>query len=188
MIRQILAVMLLTSCTIPAIHAEDGPQMPVPQKEHEWLKQFVGEWEVESEAVFGPDMPPVKCKGTESTRQLGGFWIVADLTSDVPGQPMSGGMMGQMMVGYDSKLKKYIGTWACSMDSTLWKYEGSVDAKGTTLTLEADGPDFMDPGKIRKYRDITEFKDADHRILSSEMLGDDGKWIRFMTAHYHRKK
>jgi hypothetical protein len=41
---------------------------------------------------------------------------------------------------------------------------------------------------MAKYKDVVEFKSDDHRILSSHMLGDDGKWVTFMTAHYRRKQ
>ncbi len=48
-----------------------------PQQEHEWLGQLIGDWESEMECVMGPDQPPMKSKGTESVRSLGGlgaFW------------------------------------------------------------------------------------------------------------------
>jgi hypothetical protein len=28
----------------------------------------------------------------------------------------------------------------------------------------------------------------DHRELSSQVLGEDGQWQRFMTAHYRRQR
>jgi len=57
------------------------------------------------------------------------------------------------------------------------------------LTLESDGPDFNVEGKLAKYRDVIEFKSDDHRVLTSHLLGDDGKWSApFMTVHYRRRK
>jgi hypothetical protein len=41
---------------------------------------------------------------------------------------------------------------------------------------------------MAKYQDITEIKSDDHRVLSSRVLGPDGKWTQFMTAHYRRRK
>jgi hypothetical protein len=72
--------------------------------------------------------------------------------------------------------------------SQLWIYEGTLDATGKVLTLDTEGPSFTQEGKLAKYQDIIEIKDQDHRLLSSQMLGDDGKWHRFMEAHYRRVK
>jgi hypothetical protein len=56
------------------------------------------------------------------------------------------------------------------------------------LTLSAEGPVFGEEGKMAMYHDIIEIINPDHRTLKSEMLGDDGAWVTFMTAHYRRKK
>jgi hypothetical protein len=73
------------------------------------------------------------------------------------------------------------------MFNHLWKYEGPVDSTGKILTLEADGPNFI-TGKTTKFRDIYEFKTKDHIAATSTMLGDDGKWVTFMTGNVKRKK
>lgn len=39
-----------------------------------------------------------------------------------------------------------------------------------------------------KYRDVIELVSDDHRTLTSHVLGDDGTWRKFMTAHYRRTK
>jgi Protein of unknown function (DUF1579) len=69
----------------------------------------------------------------------------------------------------------------------MWTYSGSLDEAGKVLALDAEGPSFTGEGTA-KYQDRIEFVDDDHRILTSQMLGDDGEWYRFMTAHYRRKK
>jgi hypothetical protein len=56
------------------------------------------------------------------------------------------------------------------------------------LTLDAEGPSFTDPKVMAKYQDIIEIISPDHRTLSSQLLGGDGQWHRFMTAHYRRVK
>jgi hypothetical protein len=161
--------------------AQDAPKMPAPQKEHAWLKQLEGEWVTEGEGVVEPGKPPVRSKGTETVRTLGGFWSVAEMTGDCMGIPVT----GVMTVGYDSKKKKYVGTWVCSMCDSLCEYEGTADGK--VLTLETEGPHFV-TGKLVKMRDVIEIKDKDHKVLTSSMQGEDGKWVTFMTMTSRRKK
>jgi hypothetical protein len=155
-----------------------------PQKEHQWLDRFMGEWITESECSMGPDQPSAKTKGTEVVRSLGGLWIVAEGEGDMPdGNP------GQtlMTLGFDSQSDRYVGTFIVSMMTHLWVYNGSLDADGKILTLDTEGPNFTQ-NFITKYKDIIEFVSNDHRMMTSQILGDDGNWLQFMTAHYWRKQ
>jgi hypothetical protein len=163
--------------------AQGQPKQPPPQKEHEWLNQLEGEWVTESEAVMGPGQAPVKFKGSEVVRSLGGFWTIGEMKSDIMGTPVT----GIMTLGYDPNTKKYIGSWVCSMDGHLWKYEGTVDASGKVLTLNTEGPNMAAPGKMAKMKDVIEIKSKDHRVLRSFMQGDDSKWVQFMTMDARRK-
>jgi hypothetical protein len=154
-----------------------------PQKEHQWLQKFVGEWTFEGEATMEPGKPPEKFKGTESVRSLGGLWIVAE--GEMPGDGTTNTVM---TLGYDPQRKRFVGTFIASMMTHLWPYDGALDAAGKVLTLDTEGPNFAAGGKMAKFQDAIELKSDDHRVLTSQMLGDDGKWHRFMTAHYRRKK
>lgn len=164
--------------------AQEAPKFPGPQKEHEVLKQFVGEWETEMEASMAPGEPPTKCKGTMSSRMIGEFWVVSEIDTEMMGAPMK----GLQTIGYDPKAKKYVGTWVDSMMNHLWKYSGSMDEKSKTLTLEADGPSFTGEDKLGKFRDAYEFKSKDHIVMTSSMQGEDGKWVTFMTGNLKRKE
>jgi hypothetical protein len=156
-----------------------------PQKEHQWLQKLVGEWTTEMDAVMGPDKPPEKFRGTESVRSIGGLWTQGEGSGEIPGGSTTTTIM---TLGYDPAKKRYVGTFIGSMMTHMWIYEGELDASGKVLTLDTVGPDFSTEGKMTKYKDIIEFKTDDHRILSSQMLMDDGTWQRFMTAHYRRVK
>jgi hypothetical protein len=122
----------------------------------------------------------MKLNGTESTRSLSGFWTISEFKGDMMGVPS----MGIMTLGYDAKKGKYVGTWVSSMDATMFKYEGAL--AGNTLALETEGPDPM-TGKVVKMRDIIEVKNKDHKVLTSFMQGEGGKWTQFMTMNSKRK-
>jgi hypothetical protein len=157
-----------------------------PQKEHAWLQRLVGEWTYEAEAVMAPGQPPMKSQGVESVRSLGGLWIVGDGHGECPG---GGPATTLLTLGYDPQKKRFVGTWVGSMMTHLWTYDGALDAAGKVLTLDAEGPSFAGDGTtMAKYQDITEIMGDDHRVLTSRVLGADGKWNQFMTAHYRRRR
>ena len=157
-------------------------KMPTPTKEHEWLGQLVGEWDSDMEAVMQPGQPPMKCKGTESVRKLGGFWVIGQGQGEMMGMKVQ----SVMTLGYDVNKKKYVGTWVDSMQNHMWKYEGTVDEAGKVLTLETEGPNMM-TGGMSKFRDVIEVKGKDQKELRSMIQMPDGKWFTFATAKYTRK-
>ena len=154
-----------------------------PRPEHAWLRRMVGDWTYESEAIMGPDQPPMKSTGTETVRAIGDVWVVGEGRGEMPG----GGAATMMItLGFDAQKERFVGTFIGSMMTNLWVYDGGLDASERVLTLEADGPSFTDPGVTAKYRDVVELVSDDHRVLRSFALGGDGEWLEFMTAHYRR--
>lgn len=155
-----------------------------PQKQHEWLKRLVGEWAYEVESPTGPGQPECKLRGTETVRMLGDLWVICEGRGEMPG-----GEIGHMMmtVGYDPAKERYVGCWIGSMMSFMWVYEGTLDEGANRLPLNAQGPDFSEPGKVRRYQDIIEIRGPGERTLTSQMQLDDGSWQHFMTATYRRK-
>jgi hypothetical protein len=155
------------------------------QKEHQWLQKLVGEWTYESEASMGADQPAEKATGTETVRSLGELWIVAEGQGEMPG---CGTATTIMTIGYDPQKQQFTGTWVGSMMTYLWLYDGELDATEKILTLNSEGPAMSDEaGKLAKYRDVIEFKNDDHRVMTSHVLGDDGQWHQFMTVNYRRR-
>ena len=184
MIRVMFWLALVFSLNFHSALVAQVPEFPAPEKEHQWLQQFVGEWETHSEGSMGPDQPPITCKGQMKTRMLGEFWVINEMQADMKGTPMN----AIQTFGYDTTKKKYVGTWVDSMMNHMWQYEGSIDETGKKLTMEAEGPNFIAPGKVTKFRDAYEFKTTDHIVATSSMLGEDGKWVVFMTGDIRRKK
>ncbi|MGL4461246.1 MAG: DUF1579 domain-containing protein [Planctomycetia bacterium] len=177
-----LTMAVLVGATVS--RGDDAFKPAPPAKEHEWLKQLEGDWVTDAECVMFPGAPPMKWTGTESAKSLGGFWVMAETKAMSDGTPFN----GFMTVGFDVAKKKYVGTWVCSMDGHLWKYEGALDEAGQKLTLNTEGPNPADPGTTAKMRDVVEMKDKDHKTLTSYVQGPDGEWVKFMTIEAKRKK
>lgn len=175
-------VLMLVFAVSSLGNAQEEPKLPKAEKEHQWLKQFAGRWQTESEAKIGPDKPPMKCTGTMSSRMLGEFWVVSELVGEMSGMTVT----GIQTIGYDPEKKKYVGTWVDSVCGHMWKYEGVIGDSGKTLVLKTEGPNFMANGKIAKFRDAYTFKSKDHIIATSSMQSDDGSWVEFMTGNFRR--
>jgi hypothetical protein len=158
---------------------------PEPQREHQWLQRLVGQWTFEADCQMGPDQPPGKSSGKESVRSLGGLWTIGEGYGEMPG---GGECWSIMTLGFDPRIKRFVGTFVASVMTHLWPYMGTLDAAEKVLTLESEGPSCTDDGTMAKYQDIIEFITDDHRTLSSQYLGQDGRWVPFMKAHYWRKK
>jgi hypothetical protein len=191
MVRQpALTVPLRSGILLPAAHpssrrdAQEIAMMKAePQKEHRWLERLVGEWASECEASMGPDQPPMKHTGTQSTRSIGGLWIQGESKGQMPD---GGPGTTVLTLGYDPAKKRFVGTFIGSMMYHLWVYDGQLDTAEKVLTLDTEGPSLTDPTKNAKYQDCFEIVSDDHHILYSQLLGEDGQWHRFMTAHYRR--
>jgi len=168
---------------LSAVGRAQLPEMPKPAKEHELLAQFAGEWESTAKTVPAPGQEPMVCTGMENAKMVGGFWLVGQGEGEMMGQKMA----SLLTIGFDPKTKKYVGTFVCSMDSTMWKYEGAMDATGKKLTLETEGPSPVD-GKLTKFREVLELVDQDHKTFTSYMVDDQGKETKFVVMEYRRKK
>jgi hypothetical protein len=183
--NHILSAMILSLFLVQSeAPGQEAPAIPKPTHEHVWLQNFIGEWKTESNATMGPDQSPIQCSGTLSSRQLGGFWVLNEMKGEMSGEPM----IGIQTIGYDDGKKRYVGTWVDSMTAFMWKYEGNVDSSGKVLTLDADGPNFMDEGKLTKFQDIYEFKSKDEILMTSRMLDSEGNWVVFMSGTAKRTK
>jgi hypothetical protein len=155
------------------------------QKEHQWLQRLVGEWTWESELPAGPDQPPAKYTGTEIVRSLGGVWVVGEGQGEMPGGDRATTMV---TLGYDSHKKRYVGTWLGTMMTTLWVYDGELDASERVLSLNSEGPSMAGDGKTAQYKDVIEFLSDDRRTLTGHILAADGTWQPLMVMSYRRKK
>ncbi len=158
-------------------------QMPEPTPEHEWLLQLLGDWRFESECLIGPDQPPLKSAGKQTTRSLGALWTLGEMENDGPEGQTSRSLF---TLGFDPAKQRFVGTFVTSCMTHLWPYDGQLDASRKVLTLDSEGPSFAGDGTMTKYQDIVEVIDKNHYLLTSLFQNPDGSWTQFMTANYIR--
>ncbi len=158
-------------------------EAPTPSSQHKWLRQLVGSWAFEGEFWMAPDQPPMKHTGTETVEALGDLWTIGRLTGETPGGGQSHSIMS---IGYDPQQKRFVGTFISSMMTNMWIYNGVLDERANTLTLDTEGPSFADENQTAKYQDIIEILDENQRIFRSQLLGPDGQWVPFMKSIYRR--
>lgn len=133
--------------------------------------------------VMGPDQPKMTAKGSETVKNLGGLWALAEGTTNMP----DGSLMSYVStLGYDVSFKEYRGCWFADMSSHLWKQVGELSTDGKTMTLTCEGPSFVVDGATAMFRDVIEIIDADHRTLTSYGEQEDGSWQEFMKVRFTR--
>lgn len=184
MVRQRLVSSLIASVTILVCTITATAQPPVATQQHQWLQKFVGQWDTKSTAQAGPGQPAIECVGTIDSKMLGEFWVVNHVTGEMQGTTVK----ALQTIGFDVDSGKYVGTWIDNVSAYQWRSEGTVDPAGKTLTLISEGPNYLEPGKVAKFRDMYEFKTPDHIVAISEIEGPDGKWIRYVTGDFKRKQ
>lgn len=158
-------------------------EMPPATEDHKWLHRLVGEWTIVGTMKMGEE-EHTSTDGTETVKAFGDHWMVAEMSGKMPGSETVSNSI--MALTYDLAKKKYVGTFISDMMGFMWVYEGS--RKGDVLTLDAEGPSFKGDGSMAKYQDIVEIKSDKEYTLSSQVLGEDGKWTPFMSMTFTRKK
>ncbi len=159
-------------------------QSPEPAKDHQWLKQLVGEWDIQFKITMQPGQPPAESTGTDSVRTLGEHWVIAETKTTMMGAPYH----GILTLGYDAQKKRFAGTWIDSFGGNLWVYKGTLNDAGDALTLETEGPSLTSPGKTARYKEVMQITGKDSRTFTSSTETDDGTWMKILAIEYKRKK
>jgi Protein of unknown function (DUF1579) len=156
------------------VSAAPAQEAPKPGPEHEMLGKLVGTWDA-TMSIAGTET-----KGTMVYKsELGGLFVSSTFEGDFGGAKF----LGKGLDGYDTNKKKFVGTWADSMMTSIMALEGTYDKEKKTMTMsgEAPGPD----GKLSKMKMVTEMKDDDNMVFTAYM--GDSKEPGF-TIKYKRKK
>ena len=114
------------------------------------------------------------------SKTVGSKWVINEIS-------FKSGLYSSQTLGYDAQKKKFVGTWVDASSSHIWRYEGTLDAAGKTLTMQAEGPDMADPKKMRLYRDAYHFESKNRLVVTTTMRNDKGEWTKFNTGKMTRK-
>lgn len=144
------------------------------------LRENVGKWDMEmNHYMCGPE--PTQAKGVETVSMFGDFWLVADVESEVMGQPFR----GHCVTGYDMVRKKYVSTWVDTMAPYGMFFEGEL--KGGVLTLECTMADPMMGGAEARYVIVDRWTGPDTREWSMVQHSAAGE-MKMMDTKYSRRK
>lgn len=169
--------------TLSLAGAQEGKEIPKPQREHGLLRQFEGQWDCRSQNLVNPAKPE-ETQGTETARMdFGGYWLVMDFNGDHQGKPY----VGHGAMGYDPRKAKYLLTWIDNMAPYGMFAEGEADSGGKVFTFHSEGCD-PETGKAAKVRTVFEVKNPDNWTLSFYFPGKDGPERKCVEMRYTRRK
>lgn len=111
---------------------KEKPKPRVVTKYHKLLARDAGTWDAVVRIWPGPNVAPIVSKATETGRILGsGLWLISDVTGQMLGKKYS----GHLVLGYDEKKKRYVGTWVNTMSTGIVELEGTWNEKEKRRTL-----------------------------------------------------
>lgn len=169
-------------CLAPALASAQMPPMPAPGPEHDVLKADVGTWDAAVE-LMGPDGNAIASKGVENNA-LGcnGMCLVTEFKGELmPGMAFA----GAGITAYDSKAKKYVGTWSDSMTPGLASSESTWDAASKKMSGTMKSTDMM--GQPSTSRSVVEYPAAGKRLMTLYAPGPDGKEALVMRITYTKR-
>jgi len=158
---------------------------------HKLLAQLAGTWSYEVKMWMAPGAPPMMSKGTAVRKAImDGRYFTLDVTGNMQ-MPGAAGKMkdfefkGTSLEGYDNVKKKFVGTWADNMGTSITMSEGTYDPSTKTFSYSTEME--MLPGMKTKVRETVKIVDADHHTF--EWYEDrGGKEEKTMEINYTRKK
>jgi hypothetical protein len=155
-----------------------------PGPEHKMLASSVGKWKTATKWWSAPGAEPKESSGeAKIISVLGGRFIEEIHTGKMSGMKFEG--MG--LTGYDNLTKKYIGTWADNMGTSIMMMTGTWDDATKTCTMAGTFTDPMD-NKTKTMTMKIQIVDKNTHIAEFFVDSPDGKPVKTMEIKYMRKK
>ena len=154
-----------------------------PTKAHDFLKTYVGKFDVEVKQYEKPGSQAMVSKGTMTGELIyGGRFAVCHFE----GQMMETPFQGMQLMGYDLFQNKYVGLWIDSMGTAFYHTMGSLDAMGKVLTETGMWPNPMTGGSD-KVKIVTTIMSPGKYRWQMFRPGPDGKDYMAMELLYTKK-
>ena len=155
-----------------------------PNENHAFLKNFVGEWNIQSTAWMQPGAPSTTSQSTSNAELiLGGRFVMMKFQGTMFGQPFE----GIQIIGYDNLQKKYNTFWIDNSSTGFYLMSGMCDQTGSVLNEAGVWSDPMTGGDM-KVRDVTRLVGPDEYTYELYMTGPDGKEFKTLENRVSRKK
>ena len=186
---------VLTLWIVSAGIAQAGQQMDpemmeaymklmAPNENHEFLKNFVGDWDVTTTAWVQPGAEPVTIQNKTKVELIfGGRFLRVEIKGTMFGQPFE----GIQIIGYDNHLKKYVSLWIDSTSTGFYLTKGSREEGKKRITETGLWPDPMS-GQDMKVRTVTTLVSKDEYVFEMIMILADGTGFKSMENRSKRKK
>jgi len=156
-----------------------------PGKNHDLLKKFVGDWDVEMKSWSMAGGEPMVTKATAVNKLIFDGRYIKSQFEGTTGMKF----MGLEIIGYDLYKNKYTTFWIDSMGTSFVLSSGSLDASGKVLTETGEWPDPMTEGKeMQKFKNVTTFMEDGKYKFEMFMVMPDGKEFKSMEFLATRKK
>lgn len=155
----------------------------MPGKNHEVLKKYVGDWDIEIKTWPNPGAQPMVSKGIQKNQLIfeGRF-----VKGEFEGLMMAQKFMGLEVFGYDLFQNKYVTFWIDSMTTAFMITTGRFDASGKVLTQTGESPDPM-TGRMQKVKQVTTFMQDGKYKFELIMVMPDGKEFKSVELVATRK-
>lgn len=190
-----IAVFIMPTLAVPRtpsaqeMSAQDKQMMEMmmkygtPGKNHEFLKKYVGDWDIEATSWSKPDAPPMISKGSMKNQLIfDGRYVKCQFEGTMTGMKFA----GLEIIGYDLYQNKYVTFWIDSMSTCFLLTSGTLDRTGMVLTENGTTPDPM-TGRMQKVKNVTTFmRDGKYRF-EMFMVMPDGKEFKSMELLATRK-
>ena len=156
-----------------------------PGKSHEFLKKYVGDWDVDISTWSMPGAPAQTSKGTMKNQLIfDGRYVKCDFEGMMSGMNFT----GLEVIGYDLFKKMYTTFWIDNMSSAFLTTSGTLDMTGNVLTETGTSPDPMTDGKtMQKFKNVTTFMGDGKYKFEMFMVMPDGKATKGMELVCTRK-